>query len=721
MEFADPQKRPDPQQPQPYHAPKHIYGQAPEYLTWGPSQSNGTGQGAKKLVGYGADYGKNVPGVLKDYDPYGLDEQVYGPEGPKPLGKNKARLKDYDPYGQDEQVYGPEGPKPLGKRQTAVEPDSGVPTSAEPMRVASARVQGHGAKPESPEQQLHHKFEGDVAARAQGLLKANKDRLNREQTQYAQDHDPKSDRWSHLWQVASQRREFQRQQANLQQQYEFTTQEINNVSVTPDENTERMATAQEIQNSAKHKRLVALSDQKHRLEQRIAVAKQMQVSLEYAYPALAAVKGETGANPQDIQAVQGRLPNEFNGIRRDIDRVSQWLSDDPSNAWLFDSVVAAQLKDKSLSPAQRQQLAQQAEKAHPEGGLMLGTVLSGGLFAAAFVPALQDLAIPLLWAGIGVGGAVAASEIPDLMLLDAAAQAGRGGHRLTSQSPEQAKFNLVMGYGNVALAALDVGAEVGVVQKLAGVTGELATAGVQVSRQTWSQVMSLARRGPEGLEKARELLASIKGISKEKVAEVLRSLKGPQEEIVGVPGQSSIKTTEENVRDAQTLQSKGSGSGEYKKPKIIADLEKLPNAKLFAPNQLEHVIFGNENKVGKFTGWHHFPSRRPGEMVKLANDLSLNQLERDSHGVYKATVEASFDGGKTWIQKTAKDHTFFPDEWSREKVIDEIKSAFKEGRIKNKSTDSSSYFQGRSKSGVLIEGHVDANGEIKTAYPLYGQ
>jgi hypothetical protein len=69
---------------------------------------------------------------------------------------------------------------------------------------------------------------------------------------------------------------------------------------------------------------------------------------------------------------------------------------------------------------------------------------------------------------------------------------------------------------------------------------------------------------------------------------------------------------------------KGPGSGEYKKPKIIADLEKLPNAKLFASGQLEHVLFGNQNRAGRFTGWHHFPSRKPGEMVKLANDLSLN-------------------------------------------------------------------------------------------------
>jgi hypothetical protein len=157
------------------------------------------------------------------------------------------------------------------------------------------------------------------------------------------------------------------------------------------------------------------------------------------------------------------------------------------------------------------------------------------------------------------------------------------------------------------------------------------------------------------------------------------------------------------------------------KPKIIADLEKLPNAKLFAPGQLEHVLFGNQNKAGKFTGWHHFPSRLPGEMVQLANDLSLNQLERDAHGVYKATVEASFNGGKTWVQKTAKDQTFFPDNWSRERVVDEIVSAFKEGREKISQGGTQGLWRGRSKSGVLIQGYVNDSGEIMTAYPIFDQ
>jgi hypothetical protein len=164
---------------------------------------------------------------------------------------------------------------------------------------------------------------------------------------------------------------------------------------------------------------------------------------------------------------------------------------------------------------------------------------------------------------------------------------------------------------------------------------------------------------------------------------------------------------------------KGPGSGEYKKPKIIADLEKLPNAKLFAPGQLEHVIFGNQNRAGRFTGWHHFPSRRPGEDVMLANNLSVDKIERDSHGVYEASVIASFDGRKTWVPKTSSDHTFFPDEWSRERVVNEIASALKEGRVRNRITDRPNFFRGYSKSGIEINGYLDSNGQIMTAYPVF--
>jgi hypothetical protein len=95
-------------------------------------------------------------------------------------------------------------------------------------------------------------------------------------------------------------------------------------------------------------------------------------------------------------------------------------------------------------------------------------------------------------------------------MLDLAAQVGRGGAgKLTSQSPEEARFNLVMGYANVALAGLDVGLEVGAVQKLAKVTGELAATGVNLTRQQWVDGLKAAQQSPARLK---TFLASLKDI-----------------------------------------------------------------------------------------------------------------------------------------------------------------------------------------------------------------
>jgi hypothetical protein len=246
----------------------------------------------------------------------------------------------------------------------------------------------------------------------------------------------------------------------------------------------------------KKQRTAYLESRKAFLNAQIEFARQQQVSLNYAYPALAAIKGETGENPEDIHKVRSRIPGAFDGIRSNIDKLSGEVAKDPSVALLFDSVVAAQLQDKSITASQRQQLTQwlNTKREEKAQNAQFGMLASSGLFMASFVPVLQEVAIPLRVIGAGVGGATMASEIPDLMLLDAAAQAGRGGAgNLTSQSPEQAKFNLVMGYANVGLAALDVGLEVGAVQKLVRIPSLVRSAASLTREQSRVLVESLSR------------------------------------------------------------------------------------------------------------------------------------------------------------------------------------------------------------------------------------
>jgi hypothetical protein len=199
-DFADPQKRPDKKIEQPIQKPLQIND------IWS--------QPKKKMAGYGAGgYGKTAPG-MRQFSVYELatgvrpetliEQAASSPDSD--YGKNVPHLKGNDPFGLDAQVYGPDAWMKPDKTQAELEQDSGVPITAAPMQLVSAAVKGYGSEPKSPEQQLQHKFETNVAAKAQGLLKANKDRLNAEQTAYLQDNNPKGDRWNHLWQVAAQRR-----------------------------------------------------------------------------------------------------------------------------------------------------------------------------------------------------------------------------------------------------------------------------------------------------------------------------------------------------------------------------------------------------------------------------------------------------------------------------------------------------------------------------------
>ncbi len=169
-----------------------------------------------------------------------------------------------------------------------------------------------------------------------------------------------------------------------------------------------------------------------------------------------------------------------------------------------------------------------------------------------------------------------------------------------------------------------------------------------------------------------------------------------------------------NLNEAQsTQQTQKPLAGEYKEPAVIAALKKLPHQDLFSAGALEHLIFG-ELKGTRMTGWHLYTARRPGLQVRIVKYFN----EADGRGVYQAQVEGSVDGGKTWNLKTAKDHTFFSNNWSQAQLVDEVASAFKEGR---EVAEKAGSWKGISKSGLKIEGYLDSTGKMKTAFPIWGQ
>ncbi|MEY8780033.1 EndoU domain-containing protein [Allomuricauda sp. XS_ASV26] len=92
------------------------------------------------------------------------------------------------------------------------------------------------------------------------------------------------------------------------------------------------------------------------------------------------------------------------------------------------------------------------------------------------------------------------------------------------------------------------------------------------------------------------------------------------------------------------------------------------------------------------------------------------QVEDLGDGFYKAKVEKQINGfvndqGTSWKVKTNKS-TFFPDNWSAEKIQAEIVNAFK-----NKTSIGGTKYQGTTTTCHTVVMFLDEAGKIKTAFP----
>jgi hypothetical protein len=85
----------------------------------------------------------------------------------------------------------------------------------------------------------------------------------------------------------------------------------------------------------------------------------------------------------------------------------------------------------------------------------------------------------------------------------------------------------------------------------------------------------------------------------------------------------------------------------------------------------------------------------------------------DQRGIYRAEVEIWDPSRGRWVRKQPPS-TFFPDHWSRQRVIDEVDTAFQ-----NKTFIGPRHWRGTSHSGVMIDGYVNQAGELTTAFPRW--
>jgi hypothetical protein len=138
----------------------------------------------------------------------------------------------------------------------------------------------------------------------------------------------------------------------------------------------------------------------------------------------------------------------------------------------------------------------------------------------------------------------------------------------------------------------------------------------------------------------------------------------------------------------------------------VSDAGKLPGEK--SPHQefREHMAGGDFNaRSRKVTGGHSL----------LNDDVRIVKVVSppDVNGVYQAVVEIKRPDGRWEIKKNKVDaNTMFPQDWSREKIIDEIDSAWK-NQIPQENIKK---WRSESKSGIVIEGYKE---DRITAFPIY--
>jgi hypothetical protein len=333
------------------------------------------------------------------------------------------------------------------------------------------------------------------------LLENNKQRLNTEQQKYTSQNNPNSKEWQSLWGAAQQRQDLQAQGKDLESQLARMAGQRGKAFGLRQGSPEW------------HAQIQFIKEREAFLNNSIALNRQAQVNLQYAFPALVAVQDKDWQN-RDLRAVQQRLPGEFNSIRGSIDGISGDLRRDASLGTMFDASVErylAGVKDPKLKQGLHEWVEQQQLYRRLPAQLLGAS--SGALFLAAFFPPLATVAGGLrIAAGIG-GVAAAGSEIPDLVRMDMAAQAGRGGvpgnGQLTSALPDEARLNLVGGWTNVVMAGIDVGLETKAIQALARGTSRLGASGVRLSRQQLASGLTAARQGGAQLKK---YLAGIKDL-----------------------------------------------------------------------------------------------------------------------------------------------------------------------------------------------------------------
>jgi len=120
-----------------------------------------------------------------------------------------------------------------------------------------------------------------------------------------------------------------------------------------------------------------------------------------------------------------------------------------------------------------------------------------------------------------------------------------------------------------------------------------------------------------------------------------------------------------------------------------------------------YIFHGEISQRGNAVGYHHRPG---GQDVLTARTTIVDPP--NAQGVYTGRVEVIDPATNTWISKGPLS-SFYPDNWTKERVILEIRGAYG-----TRSITRGNYWEGTSPSGVRIGGYLNPAGGINTAFPI---
>ena len=134
---------------------------------------------------------------------------------------------------------------------------------------------------------------------------------------------------------------------------------------------------------------------------------------------------------------------------------------------------------------------------------------------------------------------------------------------------------------------------------------------------------------------------------------------------------------------------------------------KIPKGQILKQHQIDLLIHSTTGRVlnGNVTGVHFYDS----DKVRLLNILNINEKTK----VFEAEFEFYQHKTKKWIRKKGTS-TFFPKEWSIDRLLQELIFAEKNA-IRN--SEETNTLSSQTDSGIRVK-IIKKKGNVKTIFPL---